>query len=102
MEVIFLAGSVRFKDTFFELEKEFTMKGKKCVLLPYLNGFLNKERYTEEEWEYLMEPGLKKIDLADTVFVVNVGGYIGAHTAREIEYARGKGKKIEYYQEEKM
>ena len=97
MEVVFLIGSVRFKETFFKLEKELTMKDKKCVLLPYLDGFLNKGIYTDEEWEFLMEPGFKKIDMADTVFVVNVGGYIGSHTAREIEYAKDKGKKIEYY-----
>ncbi|MFX0102672.1 MAG: hypothetical protein ACFFCS_24105 [Candidatus Hodarchaeota archaeon] len=96
MEVVFLIGSVRFKDTFFEVEKKLTMKERKCVLLPYLDGFFNKEGYTEDEWEFLMEPGLKKIDMADTVFVVNVDGYIGTHTAREIEYARSKGKKIEY------
>jgi hypothetical protein len=39
---------------------------------------------------------LKKIDLADEIFVINVDGYIGSSTKREIEYAKLKGKKIKY------
>lgn len=39
---------------------------------------------------------LRKIDLADEVVVVNVGGYIGKSTAREIEYARRNNKKVRY------
>jgi hypothetical protein len=31
---------------------------------------------------------LTKIDLADEILVLNVGGYIGESTRREIEYAR--------------
>ena len=30
---------------------------------------------------------LRKIDLADEIFVINPGGYIGTSTRREIEYA---------------
>lgn len=39
---------------------------------------------------------LRKIDLADRVYVLNVGGYIGESTRREIEYATKLGKPIEY------
>ncbi|MER7841830.1 hypothetical protein ABTY98_39575 [Streptomyces sp. NPDC096040] len=39
---------------------------------------------------------LHKIDLADDVLVVNPGGYIGASTRREIDYARSLGKPIRY------
>jgi len=34
--------------------------------------------------------------LSDEIFVINVDGYIGEHTAEEIEYAKSKGKKIGY------
>lgn len=37
-----------------------------------------------------------KIDLADEIFVINVGGYIGESTKSEIEYAKSMGKKINY------
>ena len=38
----------------------------------------------------------KKIEMADLVFVVNVSGYIGSSTAREIAYAERLGKKVAY------
>lgn len=39
---------------------------------------------------------LRKIDLADEIFVINVGGYIGESTSREIEYAQATGKTVRY------
>lgn len=39
---------------------------------------------------------LRKIDLADEVFVLNVGGYIGESTRREIAYAERTGKPVTY------
>jgi len=40
---------------------------------------------------------LRKIDLGDEVFVVNIGDYIGESTQNEVKYARSKGKKIRWY-----
>ena len=34
--------------------------------------------------------------MADSIYVINVGGYIGESTRSEIEYAKRKGKTIEY------
>lgn len=36
----------------------------------------------------------RKIDMADAIYVINVGGYIGESTRSEIEYAQSKGKKV--------
>ncbi len=38
----------------------------------------------------------RKIDLADEIFVINVGGYIGESTKSEIEYAKLHNKTINY------
>jgi hypothetical protein len=38
----------------------------------------------------------RKIDLADEIFVINVGGYIGLSTRGEIEYALKIGKTVRY------
>ena len=46
--------------------------------------------------EMLDDMHLRKIDMADEVFVINVGGYIGSSTRREIEYALSQGKKVNY------
>ncbi len=37
---------------------------------------------------------LRKIDLADWVLILNVGGYIGKSTRRELEYAQSMGKPV--------
>ncbi len=39
---------------------------------------------------------LFKIDLADEILVLNVGGYVGESTRREIAYARMQGKRIRW------
>ena len=46
--------------------------------------------------EMLDDMHLRKIDMADEFFVINVGGYIGESTKREIAYAEQKGKKVNY------
>ena len=38
----------------------------------------------------------RKIDMADEIFVINVGGYIGSSTRSEIEYAKANGRKVNY------
>ena len=49
---------------------------------------------TETQKDRLDELHLRKIDLADAVFVVDPGGYVGDSTTREIEYARSTGKPV--------
>ncbi len=38
----------------------------------------------------------QKIDMADEIFVIIVGGYIGESTMSEIAYAEKNGKKVNY------
>ena len=38
----------------------------------------------------------RKIDMADEIFVINVGGYIGSSTRSEIEYVEATGKAVRY------
>ena len=37
-----------------------------------------------------------RIDLADEVLILNVGGYIGPGAARELAYAQCQGKRVRY------
>ncbi len=46
--------------------------------------------------DILDELHLRKIDMADRVFVVNVGGYIGERTRFEINHANERGIPVEY------
>lgn len=51
---------------------------------------------TEGVKEQMDELHLRKIDLADEILVVNVDGYIGNSTKREIEYAHSIGKRVKW------
>ncbi|GGM19624.1 hypothetical protein [Deinococcus aerophilus] len=42
-----------------------------------------------------------KIDLADEILVINVGGYVGESTRAEIEYARARGKRVRWLEPQK-
>lgn len=39
----------------------------------------------------------QRMDMADSMFVVDIEGYIGNETKDEIEYAKNIGLEIDYY-----
>jgi len=41
----------------------------------------------------------RKIDHADEILVLNVGGYVGFSTASEVAYAREHGKRVRWLEE---
>lgn len=49
--------------------------------------------------EMLDDMHKRKIDMADEIYVINVGGYIGDSTRSEIQYAEAHGKPVRYYQD---
>ena len=59
----------------------------------------DEEVWTEGTKEMLDDMHKRKIDMADSIFVINVGGYIGASTRSEIEYALKNGKTVKYLEE---
>ena len=102
-KVITLCGSTRFKYEFMEAQKKLTLAGN-IVISVGLFGHSGDN----EVWEGMSEDTLtetkimlddmhkRKIDMADEIFVINVGGYIGESTKSEIEYAKATGKKVNY------
>lgn len=102
-KIITLCGSTKFKDEFLKAQKDLTLKGN-IVISVGLFGHSGDS----EVWENMDEGTLtktkemlddmhkRKIDLADEIFVINVGGYIGESTKSEIEYAKATGKKVNY------
>ena len=99
--VITLCGSTRFKDEFYDLQKKLTLEGN-IVISVGLFGHSGDE----EVWDGMDEGTLgktkvnkRKIDMADSIYVINVGGYIGESTRSEIEYALAHGKKVEYLED---
>lgn len=55
---------------------------------------------TEDDVKLFGDHHLKKIDLSDEIFVMDIDNYIGDSTKNEIEYAIKHGKKIRYYTKE--
>ncbi len=56
----------------------------------------DNEVWTEGTKEMLDDMHKRKIDMADAIYVINVGGYIGSSTRSEIGYAEKNGKRIMY------
>ena len=94
--IITLCGSTRFKDEFLRVQKELTLKGNIVISVGLFGHSGDDEVWTEGTKEMLDDMHKRKIDLAEAIFVINVGGYIGNSTRSEIEYAQAHGKKIYY------
>lgn len=97
-KVITLCGSTKFKDEFMEVQKKLTLKGYIVISVGLFGHSGDNEVWTEGKKEMLDDMHRRKIDMADEIFVINVGGYIGKSTKSEIEYAKSKGLKINYYE----
>lgn len=94
--VITLCGSTRFKDAFMETQKRLTLEGNIVISVGLFGHSGDNEVWTEGTKEMLDDMHLRKIDMADEIFVINVGGYIGSSTRNEIEYAKKTGKVVRY------
>ena len=95
-KVITLCGSTRFKDEFLEAQKRLTLEGNIVISVGLFGHSGDDVVWTEGVKDMLDRQHLAKIDLADEIYVINVGGYIGDSTRREIAYAEFKGKWITY------
>lgn len=101
--VITLCGSTRFKEQFFEVQKKLTLEGNIVISVGLFGHSGDSEAWDgmdegtlTKTKEMLDDMHKRKIDMADGIFVINAGGYIGDSTKSEIEYAKKTGKTIEY------
>ena len=98
-KVITLCGSTRFKDAFMEAQKQLTLEGNIVISVGLFGHSGDDEVWTEGIKEMLDDMHKRKIDMADEIFVINVGGYIGSSTRSEIAYAAATGKTVRYLEE---
>ena len=94
--VITLCGSTRFKEQFLEAQKRLTLEGNIVISVGLFGQSGDEEVWTPGTKEMLDNMHKRKIDMADGIFVINVGGYIGDSTRSEIEYAKNNGKRVDY------
>ncbi len=93
---ITLCGSTRFKEAFMEAQKRLTLEGTIVISVGLFGHSGDDEVWTTGTKEMLDDMHKRKIDMADEIYVINVGGYIGSSTRSEIEYASATGKAIHY------
>lgn len=94
MKVVTLCGSMKFQDEMMKIAEKLALDGE-CVLTPVYMVTQHPE-ITDEEIKRLKKEQLKRIELSDEIFVVNVNGYVGESTIAEIEYAKKIEKEIKW------
>jgi predicted phosphodiesterase len=92
-EVVTLCGSIRFAAEHLAAHMRLSLEGR-VVLLPALP--VRGEKLPPVEVQRSGALHRQKIAMSDRVHVVNPGGYVGATTAAEIEYAQALGKDVTY------
>ena len=96
MKVITLCGSTKFKKQFEQANAALSLQGNIVFSVAFFeqsDGF----EISDEQAELLGTIHFGKIDLSEEIFVIDVDGYIGSSTRKEIEYATQKGKAVRYY-----
>lgn len=100
--IVCLCGSTRFKNAFVEHNLKETLAGKIVLSIgcdmrtdDEIFGYMTKEKL-ESTKQRLDELHLRKIDLADEVLILNIDGYIGESTRRELDYARSLRKIVKF------
>ena len=100
--IVCLCGSVRFLEAFDRASLAETLAGR-IVLSVGSHRMRDEDALTHlnaveraEALARLAELHRRKIDLADELLVINVGGYVGESTRSETEYARQQGKPVRW------
>jgi hypothetical protein len=104
--VVVLCGSTRFYNQFQQANYDETMAGRIVLSVGFYphakaeHGHGEGVGHDSTEKVALDELHKRKIDLADEVLVLNVGGYIGESTRCEVEYAEKIGRPVRYLEPE--
>ncbi len=93
--IVCICGSYRFKQALISEEARLAMEGN-IVLGLDIWGQHERRDPSPEVKAMLDELQRRKIDLADWIWIVDVGGYIGNSTMEDIEYALANGKPVRY------
>lgn len=100
--VVCLCGSTRFLEAFDAAALQQTLAGRIVLTITRTSvgdtdAFDGRTAAEQRQLrEQLAALHLAKIDLADEILVINVGGYIGAQTRAEIEHAHRSGTPVTY------
>jgi len=95
---IYLVGSItKAKDYFVKIESILQIIYKKLVSICSVDGLLNKNLFSSDEWDKLQEIALKKLNDQEAILVLDIDNYIGDQSREEIEYYQTNLKRPIYY-----
>ncbi|WP_205857813.1 hypothetical protein [Phytoactinopolyspora endophytica] len=105
-KVITPCGSTKFEAEFAEVNQQLTMGG--CVVISL--GMFSLPDLPDYDWiadgadikGRLGAVHFQKIRMADEVYIVDPGGYVGESTRREIAYAESLDKPVRYLSRERL
>jgi hypothetical protein len=100
-KIVCLCGSTRFFEAFQRANYEETMAGRIVLSVGFFMhrpDTVHGETFgcTPEQKKGLDALHLRKIDLADETLILNVDGYIGESTKRELAYTIGTRKGLRF------
>lgn len=96
VKVITICGSMRYSKEMMKIAEELELKNGYAVIQCVYN--VDGLKYGEIDTSILDKIHRKKIDISDAIYVVNINGYIGNSTKKEIEYAINNGKEVIYHE----
>lgn len=96
IKVITICESMRYSKEMMKIAEELEIKNGYAVIQCIYN--VDGLKYEGLDANILDKIHRKKIDISDAIYVVNIDGYIGDSTKREIEYALSNGKEVMYYE----
>lgn len=100
--IVCLCGSTRFSRAFQKANLKETLAGRivltiGCDIHSDTALFAHLSEQEREQVKARLDAlHFEKIRMADEILVLNVEGYVGYSTAREISYAARKGKRIRF------
>ena len=97
MKVVALCGSMKYQNEMIKIARNLEVTFGYCVL-QCVYDFAGRND-TKLEREKIIRAHFKKIDLSDAIYVVNIDGFIGESTQKEINYALRKKKEVFYHEE---
>lgn len=101
--IVTLCGSTKFKQEFIQANFRESMAGN-IVLSVGLYSHADCTVYspTDAEKVALDELHFRKVEICDEVFALNVRGYVGFSTRREVLYAHSLGKPVRWLEPENV
>lgn len=96
-KIVTICGSMKFKDKMMEVAKNLEIENKYVVI----QCIYSNDEFSEEDKKVLADLHYNKIEISDAIYVVNVNGYIGKSTSKEIEVAKKMGKEVMYLEQVK-